>query len=236
MAERSELGWARLFAELARELEIACTTEQRLHRIAELATSVTGCTWAAIAMATDHTPVVAATSEPDIGEHIAKLQAAAGGGPTWQAVRTASIVHVPDLITETRWPEHVRELIEKTPVRAILAFCLQLEDQHPLGALTLYSHRPEAFPPRIYQAASVYADHAAIALDHDRTQATADNLKIALQTSREIGVAVGILVERYRVSSQQAFDMLRLASQHTHHKLRHIAEDLVLTGEFNDPR
>jgi hypothetical protein len=77
MAERSELGWAQLFAELARELEIACTTEARLHRIAELATSVTGCTWAAIAMATDQTPVVAATSDPDIGEHIAKLQAAA---------------------------------------------------------------------------------------------------------------------------------------------------------------
>jgi GAF domain-containing protein len=236
MAERSDLGWARVFAEIARELEAASTTDERLHRIAELATAVTGCSCAAIAKATDRVSIVVATSDRDVAEHLAKVQAAAGGGPSWEAVRTGATVYVPELTSETRWPEHMRELAELTPVRSILAFCLQLEDQPPLGALTLYSNDPHAFSAPMYQVAAVYADHAAVALDHDRAQASADNLEIALETSREIGVAIGILVERYRVTTAQAFDMLRIASQHTHRKLRDIAADVVRTGEFHNPR
>jgi hypothetical protein len=68
-------------------------------------------------------------------------------------------------------------------------------------------------------AATVYADHAAVALDHGREQARADNLELALQSSREIGVALGTLADRHKITSEQSFDMLRVASQHTHRKL-----------------
>jgi hypothetical protein len=70
-----------VFLQVARELEVLRGPEQRLPRIAALATMVTNRTWAAIAEATDQTPVVAATSDPEIGEQIARLQAAGGGGP-----------------------------------------------------------------------------------------------------------------------------------------------------------
>jgi AmiR/NasT family two-component response regulator len=82
----------------------------------------------------------------------------------------------------------------------------------------------------------VYADHAAIALanakDHDKTA----NLEKALQSNREIGVAMGILMARHAVSQQQAFDVLRTVSQTTHRKLRDVAGDVALTGELPEWR
>lgn len=231
MAENLE--WARAFSDIARKLSTAETTAQTLQMIAELATSVAQCPWAAITEATtDSTPVVAATNDPAIAGRIGRMQASGGGGPTWEAIRTARKISVPDLSTERRWPEHVLELLEHTPVRSIVTFCLAVDDSPPIGALTLYADRPRAFPPEVFEAASVYADHAAIALDHARTGDRADNLAIALETSREIGIAVGILIERHKITADQAFDLLRSASQRTHRKLRDLATNLAHTGEL----
>jgi AmiR/NasT family two-component response regulator len=41
-------------------------------------------------------------------------------------------------------------------------------------------------------------------------------------------------MERDRISSEQAFDILRRASQHLNRKLREVAQGLVDTGERPD--
>jgi len=230
----SDLAWAQAFSGIARELSQLNGLDAVLQRIAELATVVAKCPWAAIARSTTAVPAVAATSDPAIGDRIAAMQAAAGGGPTWQAVEKCETIYVPDLTTETRWPEHVRLLLDTTPVRSILAFCLDL-GAGPLGALTLYGDHPNAFPEKVFAAATVYADHAAIALDNEQTDVRAQNLEVALQSNREIGIAIGVLIERHKITDTQAFDLLRAASQRTHRKLRDIAADLVLTGELPAP-
>lgn len=227
----SGLEWARQFSTLAAELKQLHGTSAVLQRIAQRATEVASCPWAAIARATDRRPVVAATSDPAVAQLIEEIQATAGGGPTWHAVLHGEGVYVADLAEDHRWPEHLRELLAHTPVRSIAAFPLQLSEQR-LGALTLYGDRSHAFPDQVLEAASVYAEHAAIALEMDRTEMRADNLEIALRTSREIGIAIGILVERHRLSPEQAFDMLRAASQRSHRKLRDIAAELTFTGEI----
>jgi AmiR/NasT family two-component response regulator len=53
-------------------------------------------------------------------------------------------------------------------------------------------------------------------------------------TREIIGEAKGILMERERITSDQAFDVLRRASQHLNLKLRDIAQSLVDTGERPD--
>ena len=56
-----------------------------------------------------------------------------------------------------------------------------------------------------------------------------------LTASREIiGEAMGILMERERITAPQAFDILRRASQHLNIKLREVAQNLVETGEEPD--
>jgi GAF domain-containing protein len=148
------LEFAELFAEVARALHGADDVNTALHRIANVATTVAKCEWAGIARISDRAPIVEATSQHSDGELIAKIQAAGGGGPTWEAVRTGTVVHVPDLRRERRWPGHTRELLIVTPVRSILAMALSAEGKR-LGALTLYSHRPAAFDAHAIRLASV---------------------------------------------------------------------------------
>ncbi|HEY2297180.1 MAG TPA: ANTAR domain-containing protein [Jatrophihabitans sp.] len=59
------------------------------------------------------------------------------------------------------------------------------------------------------------------------------NLEVALRSSRVIGTAVGILVERHKISPDTAFDFLVKASQCENRKLRDVAEDLVYSGELH---
>ncbi len=55
-----------------------------------------------------------------------------------------------------------------------------------------------------------------------------------MRTRELIGQAQGILMERERITADQAFDVLRRASQHMNTKLRAVAEHLVESGESPD--
>jgi AmiR/NasT family two-component response regulator len=59
------------------------------------------------------------------------------------------------------------------------------------------------------------------------------NLEIALASSRRIGMAIGILMARFNVRDDAAFDLLRTASQRQNRKVRDIAEDVVLAGTLD---
>jgi len=64
-------------------------------------------------------------------------------------------------------------------------------------------------------------------------RAKIENLEIALTTSRVISMGVGVLMATFKITSDAAFDMLVVASQNTHRKLRVIAEEVVETGTLN---
>jgi AmiR/NasT family two-component response regulator len=58
------------------------------------------------------------------------------------------------------------------------------------------------------------------------------NLESALLTNRVIGMAVGILVERRRLTADEAFARLVRLSQRTHRRVSELADELVYTGEL----
>jgi hypothetical protein len=66
-------------------------------------------------------------------------------------------------------------------------------------------------------------------------QAQADNLRIALETNRQIGTAMGILMASRKLTSDRAFDLLRRASQHSHRKLHSLALEVIDTGTIELP-
>jgi len=119
------------------------------------------------------------------------------------------MVHCPDLGTETRYPAYAADMVRLTPIRSVLSF-----DHDAV------------------RRAAVLADHATVAIDAAASADRADNLEIALQRNRITGTAVGILVERLRLTPAQAFDLLRVMSQHTNRKLADLAAHLVETGEL----
>ena len=66
----------------------------------------------------------------------------------------------------------------------------------------------------------------------DAAGAKADHLQRALEHSRDIGAAVGVLMAQHRLRQQDAFDLLRRTSQDQNRKLYDLALDVVSTGEL----
>ena len=61
--------------------------------------------------------------------------------------------------------------------------------------------------------------------------AHAEELRRALLSSRQIGMAMGIFMERHRLTAEQAFGRLRDLSQRGNVELRDVAEQIVYTGD-----
>jgi DNA-binding response OmpR family regulator/anti-sigma regulatory factor (Ser/Thr protein kinase) len=78
--------------------------------------------------------------------------------------------------------------------------------------------------------------HHELALDRSQALVEAEEkagqLRTALTSSRVIGMAVGVLMSSHRVTSDHAFDLLRVHSNNTNRKIRDVAEDVVLTGRI----
>jgi GAF domain-containing protein len=110
----------------------------------------------------------------------------------------------------------------------MLSVQLFVEDDN-LGALNLYAESPGSFDESDENVAMLLAAHAAIAIKGGRVEG---NLRSALDRRDVIGQAKGILMERYKIDDSQAFDLLVVASQQTHRKLRDIAEELARSGEL----
>jgi GAF domain-containing protein len=95
-----------------------------------------------------------------------------------------------------------------------------------VGILGLYSSRTDAFDTDDEAVAQILARHAAVALATARHE---EALTKAVDARKLVGQAMGILMERYHLDSDQAFAVLRRHSQTTNTKLRLIAQELIDT-------
>lgn len=170
-----------------------------------------------------HTP--AATS--DLVLALDRAQYETGEGPCLTALYDAPVVQMPDVRTDGRWPAFSAAVAD-LPLGSTLSFQLYVREAD-LGALNLYSSRPRAFDEQSVQVGAVFARHASIALAGARTH---DQLTHALSARDVIGQAKGILMERFRITGDEAFRVLVHASQQRNVKLLEVARTLVETGEI----
>ncbi len=155
-----------------------------------------------------------------------------GHGPSLDAVLTRRAVYAEDLDTDVRWPGF-RPRVTGMNLRSVLA--VPMLSNGPLGALTLYAFYPQAFGVLDRARAVLLGALATAALrsarDRESNERQAVEFLTALGTRELIGQAQGILMERERITAEQAFDVLRRASQHLNIKLREVAARMVQTGE-----
>ena len=118
----------------------------------------------------------------------------------------------------------------------MLAIRLYLEDYDFLAGLNLYAHAPDAFDASSQTLVTVLATHAALAVSGAAARARAANLEKALISNREIGVAMGVLMNQHKITRDQAFGLLRLASQNGNRKLAEIAVEVADTGVLAERR
>ncbi len=145
------------------------------------------------------------------------------------AVWREEIVDVRDVATDDRWPRFAREA-SRMGVRSMLCFQLFVEGDQ-LGALNLYSTTHSAFDAESRDVGLVFAGHAAVALAGAEHEA---NLRAGMGNRDVIGQAKGILMERYRLTADQAFGVLAHLSMDLNRKLFDIARELSETGAVPD--
>jgi ANTAR domain len=170
-------------------------------------------------------------STATVADGIDRLQYDFGSGPCVDAVLDDTVYLTPDVRAEDKWRPLGTRLNDTFGVRSMLAYRLHLLDRcEAIAGLNFSSDRSDAFSPADVQRGKVLAAHCALLVSAVLAQDKASNLLKAMQSNREIGVAVGILMAHHHISRDQAFDLLRLASQHTNRKLADIASDVADTG------
>jgi AmiR/NasT family two-component response regulator len=105
-------------------------------------------------------------------------------------------------------------------------------DHENLGALDVYARKPDAFTHEDLLDGLIVGAHAAVALSASLEE---DHLRRAMDTRRMIGEATGILRERFGLSTDQAFGVLRRMSQTHNIKLYQVAQTLIETGRLPEP-
>lgn len=159
-----------------------------------------------------------------------EAQYATDEGPCLHAIRHDAVVRTGDAAGDDRWPRFAQRLAGG-PIGAVLSCRLSVADgtgARAMGSLNLYSLRVDAFGALDLDVALLLGAHAGVVLD---AVVQAQNLRHALESRDAIGQAKGILMERERITADEAFDRLRILSQRRNVKLRWLAEQLVQTGE-----
>jgi len=219
---------ADLLADLAREMSSEADVEAVLRRVVQAAAhEIEGAQYAGVTLLRRRS-IVTSVATDALLEEFDRHQYATEQGPCLSAVTEhIPVVRVDDLSSDWRWPAF-RAAVESLPVGAILSFQLYANREES-AALNVYASKAHAFSDESVHLGSLLAAHAAVAAASTAKMA---NLRIALASRDVIGQAKGILMERYKITSEQSFDLLIAASQRTHRKLNDIAVQLSTTGEL----
>ncbi|HEX8306285.1 MAG TPA: GAF and ANTAR domain-containing protein [Jatrophihabitans sp.] len=176
---------------------------------------------------------VGQTSELPLG--VDQLQYDLGSGPCVDAALEQKVYRTGELAADPRWPEFGRRAAAEHGIHSMLSTRLFLENDDLVAALNLYSAMPDAFEESDETVALMLATHASGAMVSAQLQEQVHHLERALQSNRGIGIAIGVLMNQYKITKEQAFDLLRLASQHGHRKLVDVALDVTETGTLELP-
>jgi len=162
-----------------------------------------------------------------------------GHGPCLNAARTGTVTLIADTRTEERWPDYTPRAVEHGNLSSLSVPLAIDPDEQVVGALNIYARRPDAFDEDSRTVATRFAPYAAVAAGnlyaYQSARDMADNLQAALESRAVIDQAKGILMERHKLTADQAFQLLARASMTTNRKVRDIADHLVATGEFLRP-
>ncbi len=213
---------------LARTLEGEDSVEGTLDGIVHAAVdTVPGARYAGITQVDGRRTLRTTAATDELVHRVDIAQYEAGEGPCLSTLHDQQTVRLADMAAEKRWPGFTGRATE-LGIGSMLSFQLYVTEEN-LGALNLYALQARAFTDESEQIGLLFATHAAVAV--------ADALKLrqltrALDVRDLIGQAKGVLMERHRLTGDQAFARLVRVSQTTNTKLVEVARRLVETGEL----
>jgi GAF domain-containing protein len=172
-------------------------------------------------------PLTVASSDA-LAEELDEVQYGVDAGPCLDAMRNSRINSIADLSVEDRWPTYCKHALSQG-VRASFSIPLRAGGD-AVGALNLYS-KSSPFDTSVRQHVSVFAAQAAAAITMTMRYADqvtlTEQLRTALTSRSVIDQAMGIIMGQRRCTPEEAFGVLRAASQRRNIRLRDVARDLV---------
>lgn len=192
---------------------------------------IPGADRASVTLLAKHLFVTVAASD-DVARQADDAQYALGTGPCLTAVGGETVA-ADEATLRARWPVFASRASTVTPpVRSVLS--QPLTSVTAFGSLNVYSDRPDGFDQTARAAAADVAAVCGLALVAVQQRVRAENLTLALESNRRIGAAVGVVMALSRCTDEQAFEIIRIASQRTHRKVRDVAEEILFTGTVPD--
>ena len=216
------------FAQMSRTMLDQPSVERTLQGIVELAArTVNGAMSAGITVVARDKRLTTRAYTDELVLKVDEAQSLCHEGPCLSAGELShqAVFRIDDMAAERRWPRFAGEAA-RLGIGSMIA-CSLPSEHGGTAALNLHAAAPAAFNDAAVEMASIYAAHSSAALNQASLIAS---LRTAMVSRQVIGEATGILMERHRVNSRQAFGMLVQASQRLNAKLRHVAEHVVRTG------
>uniref|UniRef100_UPI001F291CB7 GAF and ANTAR domain-containing protein n=1 Tax=Ornithinimicrobium cerasi TaxID=2248773 RepID=UPI001F291CB7 len=209
---------------VARSLQNETGTQATLEMAVRAATSIIeGCDLAGVSIAgPGGVRTRAASDDAVLAMHA--LQDELQQGPAVDALRDHETVYAPDLLGDERWPRWGPR-VHEIGVRSVLSYRL-FTTRDTLGAFDLFSRTGDAFDHDAIDNALALAAHVAVAVAAELKD---EHLQVAVTTRTVIGQAQGILMERFDLSADRAFEVLVRLSSHQNVKLHRVASQLVET-------
>jgi GAF domain-containing protein len=168
-----------------------------------------------------------------LADDLDETQYERGYGPCLDAALSGQFTEIADARTEDRWPDYVPTFLERGALSVLAA---PVPAAHLTAGLNVYARTAQAFTDDDRSVLAEFAACAGAALTNmdalQDARELAENLQKAMEFRAVIEQAKGILIERHKLTADQAFRLLVESSMHTNRKVRDVAENLVLTGEL----
>lgn len=220
------------FAQLAQVLAASQDETSRLQVAVDSALSlVRKCDHAGITI-NDKRGLITRVSSDDIVRRANELQHELGEGPCLDVMREQDTLVSADLARERRWPAWAARVYDELGVGSMMSI-LVYNDALSFGAVSLYAGRGECFDADDVAVGHALAGHLAVVMTSGRQ---IDQLGLALNSRTLIGQATGLVMGRFSIDADQAFDYLRRLSSHSNRKLTDVCGEIVRTRKVPEPR
>ena len=152
-----------------------------------------------------------------------------GQSVSGKAVQTKKVYQVKDVTSDPSYGYPV--IARQEGLQSLLSVPMMIGDE-VIGVLNCYTAEQRHFSPTEIQLVQTIANHAAIAIEHMRVVAEKTQMKAMLETRKSLDQAKRILMQRYRMSENDAHHLLQKMSMERNKPLREIADAIVLAAEL----
>ena len=217
---------ASMLSDVAQSLQQEPDLQETLQGVVDAAVdAIPGAQHVSVSSVVKRREVHTRAATDDLPNAVDRAQYETGQGPCLDTLYEQRTARIPNMAAEERWPAFTARA-QELGVGSMLSVQLFVRGAD-LGALNAFSGEVEAFGEETEHVALLFASHAAVAMANAQER---EQLQSAIEFRDLIGQAKGILMERFKITGEQAFQVLTRVSQHSNRKLRQVATELVEHG------